>query len=111
MSEEAIREDESLCPPWCVGDHDQHAGAALVHRGPLRSAEVRARRVRRNGGFTPQDEQDLFEAQLVRYGDDPSVWVSLRTRSGDPIEVAIADANRWVVLLGSTMVDEGARER
>ena len=93
---------DSTCPAWCLGDH----GAAAEHRGPLHSIEARARRlIDGPDRIEPKDERERLQAQLVRYGDDPTVWLALHTRTGMPIEVAIDDANRWVILLGSAMVD------
>jgi hypothetical protein len=92
----------AVCPDWCLRDHD----AETEHRGTLHAIEVRGRR-RMEGPdrIEPADERERLSAQLVRYSDDPTDWIAVRTRTGVPIEVAIDDANRWVILLGSAMVD------
>jgi len=93
------------CPSWCA-DHRAAADGTRVHVGPMRSIDVRARRP-----TDPEsaEEHDRLTAQLVQYdGQDGTVWISVGTRTGEPIEVAIDDANRWVILLGSAMVDAGS---
>ena len=100
-----VEPEEAPCPPWCGLQHDGGPDDD-AHRGPLHAIDVRGRRhFDAPERIEPADERERLEAQLVRYRDDPTVWIAVRTRTGVPIEVAIDDANRWVILLGSAMVD------
>ncbi|MBO9579192.1 MAG: hypothetical protein J7480_10565, partial [Microbacteriaceae bacterium] len=74
------------------------------------ATDVRARRLV-DGDVRPADEQEHLSARLVSYSDEPTVWISVETRTSPPLEIALTDANRWVMALGATMVDEGARLR
>lgn len=111
MKDEGVSQGtDSPCPPWCVSGHEDDAPGARVHRGLRRVADLKARRVvhSTDGGVASiQDTQ--FSAGLVRYGQDDTTWLRLETRTGEPLEISIDDANRWIVLMGSAMVDESGR--
>jgi len=83
-----------------------------VHRGLRRVTELKARRIIHSAdGGTASIEDTKFSAGLVRYGSDDTTWLRLETTTGEPLEISIDDANRWIVLMGSAMVDESVRER
>jgi len=111
VRDEDLEETASPCPPWCVSLHDDDRSGARVHRGLRRVADLRARRITHTAdGSSASVEDTQFTAGLVRYGSDDTTWLRVETRTGEPLEISIEDANRWIVLMGSAMVDESVRE-
>lgn len=113
MGEDELLEDTaSPCPVWCVSLHDDDASGARVHRGLRRTTELKARRIVHSpDGSAATIEDTKFSAGLVRYGREGTTWLRVETTTGEPLEISIDDANRWIVLMGSAMVDESVRER
>jgi len=110
--DERLEDTASPCPSWCVSAHDDDASGARVHRGPRRTTQLKARRVLRCAvGGAASIEDAEFSAGLVRYGEDGTTWLRVETTTGEPLEIGIEDANHWIVLMGSAMVDESVRER
>lgn len=110
MTDGDREETTSPCPAWCVSAHDDDASGARVHRGQRRTTALKARRVVHSAdGGTATIEDTEFSAGLVRYGNDSTSWLRVETTTGEPLEISIADANRWLVLMGSAMVDENVR--
>jgi len=102
-----VEDTASPCPPWCVSAHDDDAPGARVHRGPIREQAIRARRRRLADGALVGGPSGttLFRTRLVRYEHEGEDWIAIVTDDDQAFEIGANEINRYVVLLGSTIVD------